>query len=67
MMQYEDCFRSLAANIGMSEKMAMSSYQKVLDRFECAINESAKELQEIGFINAGTIAERILLARKRIL
>ncbi len=43
MMQYEDCFRSLAANIGMSEKMAMSSYQKVIDRFESAIKESAKE------------------------
>ena len=45
----------------------MNNYQKVLDHFEKAITESGKELQDIGFDNAGNIAERILLARKKIL
>ena len=37
------------------------------ERVEKAIKESAKELQELGFDNAGNIAERILLARKKVL
>ena len=60
-------FKSLAARVGIGEKIAMSNYYKVLDRFENAIKESAKELQEIGFGNAGNIAERILIARKKVL
>lgn len=49
------------------EKLAMNNYQKVLEHFENAIKESGKELQDIGFDNAGNIVERILLARKNIL
>lgn len=45
----------------------MSSYHNVLNQFENAIKEAAKELKELGFYNAGDIAERILLARKKIL
>ena len=63
----EGRFKSLAARVGIGEKIAMSNYYKILDEFENAIKESAKELQEIGFSNAGDIAERILTARKRVL
>lgn len=63
----EDRFRALAAGAGIGEKIAMNNYQKILDRFENAIKESAKELQETGFANAADIAERVLLARKKIL
>ncbi|MBQ8118525.1 MAG: HipA domain-containing protein [Lachnospiraceae bacterium] len=63
----EDRFRSLASDVGIGEKIAMSNYHRILDQFEQAIRESAKELQEIGFENAGSIAERILLARKKVL
>ena len=63
----EDDFRILASEAGIGEKLAMNNYHKVLALFENAIKESAKELQEIGFANAGGIAERILLARKNIL
>ena len=55
------------ARVGIGEKIAMSNYYKILDEFENAIKESAKELQEIGFSNARDIAERILTARKRVL
>ncbi|WP_026664347.1 HipA domain-containing protein [Butyrivibrio sp. FC2001] len=63
----EDSFKSLAAKVGIGEKIAMSNYHKVLDRFENAVKESAEELKEMGFVNAGDIAERILLARKKAL
>ncbi|MCR5344182.1 MAG: HipA domain-containing protein [Butyrivibrio sp.] len=63
----EDRFKSLAAKVGIGEKIAMSNYHKVLDRFENAVKESAEELKEMGFVNAGDIAERILLARKKAL
>lgn len=63
----EDSFKLLASRAGIGEKIAMSSYHKVLDRFESAIKEAAGELQEIGFENAGNMAERILLARKKVL
>lgn len=63
----EENFRSLASKVGIGEKPAMNSYQRVLDGFEYAIKEAGKELQEKGFYNAGDIAERILVARKAIL
>jgi len=63
----EEGFRELAARAGIGEKIAINSYHNVLNRFEGAIKESAKELSELGFYNAGNIAERILFARKRIL
>ena len=63
----EENFRLMAASVGIGEKLAMSNYRNVLDHFERAIKESAKELQETGFDNACDIAERILSARKKIL
>ena len=63
----EENFRLMAAKVGIGEKLAMSNYRNVLDHFENALKESAKELQETGFYNACDIAERILSARKKIL
>ncbi|MCR5715677.1 MAG: HipA domain-containing protein [Lachnospiraceae bacterium] len=63
----EENFQSLAAEIGISKKLAMNHYDQVMDRFEVAIREAGKELQESGFTHAGKIADRILIARKKIL
>ena len=63
----ENDFRILASKVGLGEKTAMDNYQKVLNLFEKAVKEAAEELQEIGFENAESIAERILFARKKIL
>lgn len=63
----EDNFKLLASRAGIGEKIAMSNYHKMIDRFEKAIKDSAKELKELGFNNAYDIAKRILLARKRVL
>lgn len=63
----EENFKSLASRVGIGEKIAMRNYHTVLDRFENAIRESARTLQETGFDNATDIAERILLARKKVL
>ncbi|MCR4650744.1 MAG: hypothetical protein K5662_03205 [Lachnospiraceae bacterium] len=63
----EERFKALAASVGIGEKLAMNNYHKIFDRFESALKESAKELQELGFGNAKTIAERILIARKKVL
>lgn len=65
--------RNIAANMHFDDNDYLSILynlgkdQKVLDHFEKAIKESGKELQDIGFDNAGNIVERILLARKKIL
>lgn len=63
----EENFKSLASRVRIGEKIAMRNYHTVLDRFENAIRESARTLQETGFDNATDIAERILLARKKVL
>ena len=63
----EEKFKLMAARVGIGEKIAMTNYHKVLDRFENAVKESAQELQELGFDNALDIAERIIMARKKVL
>ena len=63
----EERFKLMAARVGIGEKIAMTNYHKVLDRFENAVKESAQELQELGFDNALDIAERIIMARKKLL
>ncbi len=63
----EERFKLMASRVGIGEKIAMTNYHKVLDRFENAVKESAQELQELGFDNALDIAERIIIARKKIL
>lgn len=63
----EESFREFSGIVGIGEKIAMNSYHNVLDRFEGAIKEAAKELEELGFYHAGHIAERILMARRKVL
>lgn len=63
----EERFKLMASRVGIGEKIAMTNYHKVLDRFENAVKESAQELQELGFDNTLDIAERIIIARKKIL
>ena len=63
----EDSFKMLAAEAGIGEKLAMSTYQNVLDSFEKAVREAAKELKESKLMGAGDIAEKILMARKKVL
>ena len=63
----EKSFQSLAARVGIGEKIAMRNYHNVIGSFENAIKESAEELQELGFHNAAVIADRILMARKKVL
>ena len=63
----EERFKLMAARVGIGEKIAMTNYHKVLDRFVNAVKESAQELQELGFDNALDIAERIIMARKKVL
>ena len=63
----EERFKLMAARVGIGEKIAMTNYHKVLDRFENAVKESARELRELGFDNALDIAERIIMARKKVL
>ena len=62
-----DSFLTMAGMVGLGEKPAMKIYDEVLDRFEAALKESAKELTEIGFENAGGICERILQSRKKMI
>ncbi len=62
-----ESFKALANEAGIGEKIAMKNFENVAGRFEKAINEAAEELQNMGFGNAGKIAERILAARKKVL
>ena len=63
----ESDFRTMAAQIGIGEKLAMKVFDEVLAAFEKSVRESAKELSLIGFENAMDIGDRILTARKSIL
>ena len=63
----ENSYRNLASSVGIGEKIAMDNYDRILNKFENAIKESSKELQDMGFEKAKDIANRILLARKKIL
>ncbi|MCR5156665.1 MAG: HipA domain-containing protein [Butyrivibrio sp.] len=62
-----DSFVTMAGMVGIGEKPALRVYDEVLEGFEAALKESAKELTEIGFVNAGGICERILQSRKKML
>ncbi len=61
-----DSFVAMAGMVGLGEKPALRVYDEVLDRFESALKESAKELTDIGFESAGSICERILQSRKKM-
>ncbi len=55
-------FAESADLIGMGQKPALSILDKMTDNFENALNESARELKDMGFENALKIRDRILKA-----
>ncbi len=63
----KESFKALAYEAGISEKIAMNCVKEVIDQFENAIHEASRELKDKGFVNAGTIAEKILMARRKVL
>lgn len=63
----EEDFRIMAEQAGIGKKVAGNAYYSVLNGFEKAVKEAAEELSALGFKNAVSIGERILMARKRIL
>lgn len=62
----ESSFRELAASVGLGEKIAMDRFGKILNRFESSLRASAKELTDLGFIGAESMADKILMSRKRV-
>ncbi len=63
----KDDFRTMASQVGIGERLAMNTFEDVLNRFENSIHESVTELSSMGFENALDIGDRILLARRNIL
>lgn len=59
-------FRELAASVGLGERIAMDRFNKMLDNFETAIHDSAKELSDIGFTGAEIMADKILMSRNKV-
>jgi len=56
----ENHFAKAAHDIGFSEKMAITRFRKLAERFEEAIKEAGSEIMELGYTEANSIAERIL-------
>ena len=63
----KDDFRTMASQVGIGERLAMNTFEDVLNRFENSIHESVTELSSMGFENALDIGDRILMARRGIL
>ena len=62
----ESSFRELAASVGLGEKIAMDRFGKILNYFESSLRASAKELTDLGFIGAESMADKILISRKNV-
>ena len=62
-----DSFTRMASETGLGGKMVLGRLDTLLDRFEASLEESERVLLDLGFANAGAIAERILQSRKGIL
>ena len=60
-----DSFKMLAEDIGITEKTVLERYDTICGCFESALYESAKELSDMGFSRAKTVAERILKCVKK--
>ena len=59
-------FRELAAAVGLGEKIAMDRFSKMLDCFETAIHDSVKELSDAGFTGVESLADKVLMSRKKV-
>ena len=58
----EENIYACADEVGLGRSIAARTYRQLADGFEKALKESAAELSEKGFANAGEICERILTA-----
>lgn len=56
----EESFRRAARAVNLGEKMAISRYKAMLERFEAALYSAAAELSDMGFDKAGAISKRIM-------
>lgn len=62
----ESSFRELASSVGLGEKIAIDRFGMVLNHFESSLRASAKELTDLGFIGAESMADKILISRKNV-
>jgi serine/threonine-protein kinase HipA len=62
----ESSFRELASSVGLGEKIAIDRFGMVLNHFESSLRASAKELKDLGFIGAESMADKILISRKNV-
>ena len=62
----ESSFRELAASVGLGEKIAMDRFGNILNHFESSLRASAKELSDMGFKGAESLADKILMSRKKV-
>lgn len=62
----ESSFREFAASVGLGERIAMDRFGKVLNHFESSLRASAKELSDMGFKGAESLADKILMSRKKV-
>lgn len=62
----ESSFRKLTSSVGLGEKIAMDRFGKILNHFESSLRASAKELTDLGFIGAESMADKILMSRKKV-
>ena len=58
----EENIYACADEVGLGRGIAARTFRQLADGFEKALKESAAELSEKGFVNAGEICERILAA-----
>ena len=62
----ESSFREFAASVGLGEMIAMDRFGKILNHFESSLRDSAKELSDLGFKGAESLADKILMSRKKV-
>ena len=63
----EASFRTLAKEVGLGERMAMSRLNSMRNRFTSALHESAVELAGAGYPKAAEIEQRILTTGSKLI
>lgn len=63
----EASFRTLAKEVGLGERMAMSHFNSMRNRFTSALHESAAELAGAGYPKAAEIEQRILTTGSKLI
>lgn len=52
-------FEKEAQSLGLGQKLAIDMYHKLATEFSAAVTQSARELMELGFVEAAVLAEKI--------